>query len=190
MYEEKEIKFKKVKRQKKKKKESKKKESKKKEKKTILITKEKEKRNRPQINIPNTIDIKKIMLRLFTLVIVMMGIIFIISRIGKHNDQKNSTFTNNINEIINTTLTNYKQGQLPINIGDSTSFLLEELAEKNKMNDIKDKDGKSCDYINSYIILTKTKEKEYRLKVFLKCSDQEKTTEKILTCEDTCTIKK
>lgn len=120
----------------------------------------------------------------------MMGITFIISRIGKHNNQKSSTFTNNMNEIINITLANYKQDQLPINIGDSTSFLLEELAEKNKMNDIKDKTGKSCDYLNSYIIITKTKEKEYRLKVFLKCSDQEKATEKIITCENTCTIKK
>lgn len=209
MYEEKEIKYKKRKKEKvlkekksknlvkKKKSDNKKNRNIKKgiTKKSLKIPKEKkEKLKKKQFTLPpifTKIDYKLLFFKLSILAIMMMLIIFTIARIKKHHEKQNEILNANINTILNTTLLYYEKNSLPINIGDSSSFLLEEMKNLNLIHEIKDEDNKFCNYLDSYIILTKTANIEYRLKMYLKCPSKEKTIEEKIICQENhCTIKK
>ena len=212
MYEEKEIKYKKRKKETTPKKEEVKKEEKKvKEPKKKVTTKPTtKKREKPKkvvekkktptkkkktakkkiqfsINIPpilKRIDYKKLITELVVLVLVMMLLIFTISRIRKHQEKLNENFNNNITRITDATIAYFKENTLPQNIGDSTSFILKEMQNLEILTEVNDEKGNSCDTIDSYIILTKTMNEEYRLKIYLKCPNKEKTVEQRLTCKD------
>lgn len=171
MYEEKEIKFKKIKNRKKK---------------NFNLPKN-HKINLPKIKMD--INWKQLFTRLFILLLVMILIIFIISRINKNNQQKDLIINNNIEKIINASLKYYKKDNLPKNIGDSSSLLLNEMVEKKLITDIKDKNNNKCNASNSYIIINKIKETDYRLKIYLSCPKEEKTIEKDLICDYSCQIK-
>lgn len=136
------------------------------------------------------INWKQMLLKLITLLFVMFLIIFVISRINKNNKEKNLTLDNNIQMIANSALNFYSNNNLPQNIGDSNSILLEEMIKKDLINNLKDKKEKECNTLNSYSIITKIKEEEYRLKIFLTCPSEEKMVEMIVTCNTTCQIKK
>jgi len=145
------------------------------------------------IKIPNfvsKINWKQLLIRLLTLIIIMILIIFVISRINKNHQEKNIILNKNIDKIINATLKIYNSENLPYNIGDSSSLILEEIINQKLIKEIKDKNNKSCNTLDSYIIITKTTTKEFHLKVYLKCKNEETTIEKDLTCENTCILKK
>lgn len=195
MYEEKEIKYKKRKKEKAEKvkqeipKEEKSK-PKKKTKKTIL-EKNTKKKNSTLFLLLSKINWKLLTAKLSLLFIIMMLVIFTISRIKKHHEKQNETFNNNISIISNATLEYFENNPLPKNIGDSTSFILEEMKNLNLIGEIKNEDNKFCNYLDSYIILTKTTNEEYRLKIYLKCPDKNKTIEEKWICtEKNCSIKK
>lgn len=137
----------------------------------------------------NKINFKMLLLKLVILIIVMVLIIFTISRINKYNKDKTTAFNNNINEITTAALTLFDNEIQLKNVGDSTSILLDEMKNNNILNELKDKDGASCDYKNSYIIITKTKQNEYSLKIYLKCNKEDKTTELTIACNEKCQIK-
>jgi hypothetical protein len=177
MYEEKEINYKKVKKEKKKKI--------KKAQKKSFFKKHKNKKN----SFLSKINWQQLITRLLILIIVMMLIIFTISRISKHNKKENANINNNLELILNATLNMYNKDNLPQNIGDSSSILLDEMINNNLISEILDDDNNSCDKIESYIIITKNKTDEYRLKIHLKCPKKEKTTEKIITCQESCKVK-
>lgn len=170
MYEEKEIKYKKRKINKKKFKTTK----------TINI--------KPP-NFINKINWKQILIKLLVLIIVMMLIIFITSRINKNYKEKNQVLNNNINKIIKATEKFYTNENLPHNIGDSNSLILEEMINNKLVDNIKDRDNNKCNTTDSYIIITKTTTTDYHLKVYLTCKSEEKTTEKDLICNKTCKAK-
>lgn len=137
------------------------------------------------------INWKELLLKLLALLLIMMLLIFTISRIKKHQEQKNANFNNNISIISNATLNYFQENSLPKNIGDSFSFILEEMKNLELINDIKDDDNRFCNYLDSYIILTKTTSEEYRLKIYLKCPNKAKTVEEKFICNDkNCFIKK
>lgn len=171
MYEEKEIKYKKRK-------------------------KEKVKFNFPKIEKKNTPDIfnkinwKQLFFKLFLLVVVMILIIFVISRISKNSKENDLVINNNLDKITNAAISFYTYETLPHNVGDSTSLLLDEMIKKNLIDIIEDKQGNVCNTLDSYIIITKTTEEEYRLKIYLSCPKEEKTIEKDLICTTNCQIKK
>lgn len=214
MYEEKEIKYKKRKKEKLprkkveiKKKNTPKKEEKSKPKKDIKIknkntsTKKEVKKPRQKkkakkkestfLLLISKINWKLLVMKLILLFIGMILVIFTISRIKKHHEKQNETFTNNISIISNATLEYFGNNPLPKNIGDSTSFILEEMKNLDLISEIKNEDNKFCNYLDSYIILTKTTEEEYRLKIYLKCPDKNKTVEEKMICtENNCSIKK
>ncbi len=128
--------------------------------------------------------------KLLILFIVIVLIIFTISRINKHQQKQEEILTTNIEKIITVAQTYFEANQKPQNIGDSSSLSLEELKNAQNIEEIKDNNNKYCDYLNSYIILTKTSNEEYRLKVYLKCSNKEKTKEETITCQTGKCIKK
>lgn len=137
------------------------------------------------------INWKELLLKLLALLFIMMLLIFTISRIKKHQEQKNANFNNNISIISNATLNYFQENSLPKNIGDSFSFILEEMKNLELISDIKDNDNRFCNYLDSYIILTKTTSEEYRLKIYLKCPNKAKAVEEKFICNDkNCFIKK
>lgn len=206
MYEEKEIKYQKRKKEKmpKEKMEIKRKEQPKKEemkknykpkkegvKKGTKKTNKKKKNNSALLLLIKKINWKLLAIKLILLFISMMLVIFIISRIKKHHEKQNETFNNNISIISDASLEYFSHNPLPKNIGDSTSFILEEMKNLNLISEIKNEDNKFCNYLDSYIILTKTTNEEYRLKIYLKCPDKNKTIEEKMICtENNCSIKK
>lgn len=188
MYEEKEIRYKKRNKEKK--------ESEKikidKEKK-INTTNKKTKKKKAYVlpTILKKIDYKLLFFKLIILLLAMMLITFTIARIKKHHEKQNAILNQNINIIANATLVYFSNNTLPINIGDSTSFILEEMKNLNMISEIKDEEDKFCNYLDSFIILTKTALEEYHLKIYLKCSTNEKTSEeKIICSQNNCSIKK
>lgn len=206
MYEEKEIKYKKRKKEKiqKEKMETKRKEQPKKEemkknnktkkeavKKKNKKTNKKKKNNSALLLLIKKINWKLLAIKLILLFMSMMLVIFTISRIKKHHEKQNETFNNNISIISEASLEYFSHNPLPKNIGDSTSFILEEMKNLNLISEIKNEDNKFCNYLDSYIILTKTTNEEYRLKIYLKCPDKNKTIEEKMVCtENNCSIKK
>lgn len=200
MYEEKEIKYKKRKKEKmpKEKMETKRKkqpknEEKNESKKNNKTKKEviKKKNNSALLLLIKKINWKLLAIKLILLFISMMLVIFTISRIKKHHEKQNETFNNNISIISEASLEYFSQNPLPKNIGDSTSFILEEMKNLNLISEIKNEDNKFCNYLDSYIILTKTTNEEYRLKIYLKCPDKNKTIEEKMICtKNNCSIKK
>ena len=179
MYEEKEIKFKK-------------------RKSPQLINKKinkNTKRNLPKLNINlpsylNNIEWKKLIIKIGILIMIMLLITFIISRINKNNIKNKQFLENEIKTIINNTINYYNSNNLPHITGDSTSVVLEDLINQEVLEPIKNLKNKSCDVQNSYIIITKIADTEYRLKIYLTCQKEEITKETELTCFDSCQIKK
>lgn len=209
MYEEKEIKYKKRKKEKipkektetkrkkqpknEEKNESKKNNKTKKEvvKKETKKTNKKKKNNSALLLLIKKINWRLLAIKLILLFISMMLVIFTISRIKKHHEKQNETFNNNISIISEASLEYFSYNPLPKNIGDSTSFILEEMKNLNLISEIKNEDNKFCNYLDSYIILTKTTNEEYRLKIYLKCPDKNETIEEKMICtENNCSIKK
>ncbi len=130
------------------------------------------------------IDFKKIIIRLLILVLVMILIIFIISRVNKNYQNKNKVITDNMNSIVDATFKLYNKDNLPKNIGDSTSLLLEEMLDKELITPLKDKNNKECDLVSSYLIITKIDTNDYRLKIYLSCPSESKIKEIMITCNE------
>ncbi len=216
MYEEKEIKYKKRKKESKKEQQPKPKVAKeknvvkttptkkkepisKKKKTTTIKTKPIKKQTKKKkfefsITIPpifKQIDYKLLFSKLGILLFIIFIIIFTISRIKKQQEKQFAVLNQNISTITNATLSYFNENPLPINIGDSTSFLLEEMKNLHYIGDIKDKEDKYCDTLDSFIILTKQKEDEYKLKIYLQCPKDKLQKEQIMVCtSNICTIKK
>lgn len=150
--------------------------------------------NKLEITLPSILkelNYKVLIFRLLILTLVMMLIIFSIAKFKKYQENKNRIINKNIDTILNTSIKYYETNPLPVKVGDSSSFLLEEIKNLTKMEDIKDEDNKECNYLDSYIILTKTSLEDYRLKIHLKCNTKEKIRETKLLCkEEKCTTKK
>lgn len=188
MYEEKQIKFKKTKNNTKK--ESKKTKSLLKFEKDIIFKKS----AKSEIKLPsffNNIKWKEMIFKLIALIFIMLLITFIISRINQNDNKDDEVWLeNNINTIIDKMVNFYNSTNIPHNIGDSTSLILDELINQNVLDSIKDNKNKNCYTQNSYVILTKISDIDYRLKVYLTCQKENKTQEIELTCFDKCQIKK
>lgn len=147
-------------------------------------------KNNQRLTIYNKINWKSIIKRLFILFIIMALLIFIISRINKKEQNKISVKEENMNTVINSSLNFLNEKYLPKNIDDSTSYILEELLEKNLLTPLRNEEGKACDYLKSYIIVNKINDNSYKLKVHLVCQEEEENAEKQITCSENCTIEK
>lgn len=148
----------------------------------------KSKNNRMKINFNNKIDWKSIFSKLLVLFIIMILILFIIKGISNNINDENLVINRNIDYIINNSV-NYFNNQTVVNIGDSKSLSLEEAHNEHIIDNIIDKNNTSCDMVSSYILFTKIKTNEYRLKVYLKCESDDIMLEKDVICESNCQIK-
>ncbi len=129
------------------------------------------------------IDWKKLWIKLGILMLVMLLIIFTISRLNKYHKREDEIFNNNIAKVTKSTLKYFEENPLPINIGDSSSLLIDEMIKLEILDEVKEKD-KYCDYLNSYVIFTKVSSIEYRLKTYLDCPKKKKIVEQTITCEN------
>ncbi len=127
------------------------------------------------------INYKQLSLRLSLLLLVMMSVIFLLSRINKQNTQINEKFDENIMLITNAVIESLEEKDLPINIGNSVFFTLNEI-KTDLFHEIKDENNDLCNIEESYINITKTAEMEYTLKIYLKCPKKEKIIEQKLFC--------
>lgn len=98
---------------------------------------------------------------------VLFAIIFVILLIKPKNNLKNTNyFEDNINTMLNVAKNYYKEQDA------QEKITLKEMVNKKMLLQFVDENGRYCDTNNSYAIRRNNK-----VEVFLKCSNQEKTTE-------------
>lgn len=118
---------------------------------------------------------KKLLFKLFTLFIFIFLFIFTISRLNKHAQNMEIMYNNNVMALKKYLYKFYNQNPLPKNIGDY-SFLTLEKMDNAPLIDSQN----TCDYTNSYIVVTKLNKEEYTLKIVLQCQKNPKITEEII----------
>ncbi len=94
-------------------------------------------------------------------------------------------FQDNLNTMKEVSTAYYTTERLPKNEGDTKKMTLGEMLEMKLLTDVKDKNGNTCDVNNSYVEITKL-EKEYKLKVNLKCGNEEDYIITYLGCYNYC----
>lgn len=109
-------------------------------------------------------------------IIVILAIMFVwfISLIGRNGNGKKK-LDENIILMKEAGKKYFTEEKLPELSGTSEKITLNELYNEKLINTLKDKKGKLCDDNKSYIILTKYND-NYNMKIYLKCSKEEKTT--------------
>ena len=94
-------------------------------------------------------------------------------------------FANNISRMKDAAIGYFTNERLPKTAGESKKLTLKEMYDLHLVLKMKDKKGKACDVKKSYVEMTKYTE-EYRLKVNLKCGDQEDYIIVYLGCYNYC----
>ena len=94
-------------------------------------------------------------------------------------------FQENLDTMKEDAIAYYTTDRLPKKEGDTKKLTLGEMLEMKLLLAIKDKNGNMCDTEDSYVELTKL-EDEYKMKVNLKCGDEEDYIIVYLGCYDYC----
>lgn len=94
-------------------------------------------------------------------------------------------YQDNLNNMKEAAITYYTTERLPKTEGSSKKMTLGEMLEKKLLLDVKDKNGNMCDSEASYVKITKYN-KEYRMKVNLKCGEEEQYIIVYLGCYSYC----
>ena len=102
------------------------------------------------------------------------------------NALTNRIFNANLQEMKNAATSYFTTDKLPQRVGDSNKLTLQELLDMKLLLPFTDKNGKSCDTKESYVVLTK-KEDYYEMKTNLKCDGQEDYVKTIMGCYSYCT---
>lgn len=84
----------------------------------------------------------------------------------------NQIFSDNLEKMKDAGIAYFTTERLPKNVGDSKTLTLKEMYELKLLTTLTDKNGKKCDEKGSYIKLTNN-DKEYLMKVNLKCGSEE-----------------
>ena len=111
--------------------------------------------------------------------------IFCVSKFGKIAEQKygSNEFNSSITYIEKQMIKYYNSGNIPQQAGDSSSLALEDLIREKIIDPEKIEKLDTCDQKNSFVTLTKIKNKKYNLKISLDCNgiveEKEKTLSKI-----------
>lgn len=84
----------------------------------------------------------------------------------------NQIFSDNLEKMKNAGITYFTTERLPKNVGDSKTLTLQEMYDLKLLTTLTDKNGDKCDVKKSYVKLT-NQDKEYLMKVNLKCGDEE-----------------
>ena len=94
-------------------------------------------------------------------------------------------FSDNLNTMKEVAIAYYTTERLPKKVGDTKKLTLGEMIEMKLLLEVKDKNGDMCDLEESYVSITK-EEKEYKMKVNLKCGEEEDYIIVYLGCYDYC----
>lgn len=109
---------------------------------------------------------------LFIVGIIALTVIVMMIIMPKTNKEASSkqAFTTNLNIMKEAAKSYYTSGgNMPENIGESSTINLESMISKKLVSDFVDKNNKSCNKTNSYAQITKTGSSEYVLKTQLAC---------------------
>lgn len=98
--------------------------------------------------------------------------IFCFSRFGKvfAKEYDEKEFNSNITYIEKTVLSYYEVGNTPKKNGDASSLTLNDLIKEGIIDKNKIDNVDSCDFENSYVTLTKQRDKLYNLKISMNCN--------------------
>lgn len=94
-------------------------------------------------------------------------------------------FANNVARMKDAAIGYFTNERMPKTVGESKKLTLGEMYDLHLVLKMKDKDGKPCDTLKSYVEMTKYTE-EYRLKVNLSCGSQEDYIIVYLGCYNYC----
>ena len=126
-------------------------------------------------------SLRDILLKAIIVIVFLILIIFIITKLTTPNSTNNKkkissnydkVFSENLETMEKAAFSYYTKDKLPAEVGDKEEITLREMVNSNLLDAFTDADGKSCDVNESYIRLTKN-EKDYTLKVNLKCNSKE-----------------
>ena len=109
---------------------------------------------------------------LFVVGVIALTVIVMMLIMPKTNKDANykQAFTTNLNIMKEAAKSYYtSSGNMPENIGESSTINLESMISKKLVSDFVDKNNKSCNKTNSYAQITKTGTSEYVLKTQLAC---------------------
>ncbi len=138
----------------------------------------------PKFNKKNSNDSKKtifnIIFKFAVICLFFFIFIFCFSKFGKSIkpvEHEEKDFNTNLTYIKSTLLDYYNINNLPKINGDSTSYTISELIDKEILVKSNINKNEECDLKSSYVVITKTKNSIYNLKISLLCNDIEEVLE-------------
>lgn len=118
----------------------------------------------------------KIFLKVLIVFLVVILSVKVLSLFVNETNVKesNSNISDNL-QIMNKVARDYYDDKLlPEEIGDSNKVSLKALIDEEKIDNLKDINGKKCNYDKSYIVVTKL-DKKYQYKSYLECGNESDT---------------
>lgn len=94
-------------------------------------------------------------------------------------------YSDNINSMKEAAKSYYTIDRLP-DYGKTAKMSLQEMLNKKLVTAFVDENGKSCDANASYVEVTRTKEYEYNMKVYLACTDKKDYINETIGCTSVC----
>lgn len=148
------------------------------------------------------ISVKTVILQILIVILFVFLLMWLFPlKFNNNNSNSNNNGTTNnttdisfvYEKIFNENVTTMKESakgyftteRLPKNTGDTVKITLGEMLQKKIILPFVDKDGKACDTTASYVEVKKL-DKEYEMKINLKCSTQEDYLIVIMGCYDYC----
>ncbi len=130
---------------------------------------------------------------LFVVGVIALTVIVMMLIMPKTNKDANykQAFTTNLNIMKEAAKSYYtSSGNMPENIGESSTINLDSMISKKLVSDFVDKNNKSCNKTNSYAQITKTGTSEYVLKTQLACDTSSDYVLETITTRNTTNIDK
>ena len=123
-----------------------------------------------------------IKLLLIIIFVVLLVLFLPIPKLGGITDK---VFNANVQNVKEASLSYFTTERLPKKVGESLNLTLQEMVDLHLILPFTDKDGNACSMENSFVELKKL-EKEYEMKVHLKCNDEENYVITKMGCYDYC----
>ena len=134
---------------------------------------------------PLSYYIKKFLITFLFVVLFIFVLLLLFPTKSALNPLYDRIFQDNINTMKEVSEAYFTTDRLPKKEGDTVKLTLKDMLDMKLLLAIKDKNGNTCDVNKSYVEITKL-EKEYKLKVNLKCGSEEDYILTYLGCYNYC----